>query len=76
MFTKICALTAVVVVVVYLAVKQLRRRANRKRLLATPLPEQCLESENFLLLFLLHLSKGNAPLHLLVTFQQWGQKRG
>ena len=40
MFTKICAVTAVVLVVIYLVVKQLRRRARRKRLLAAPLPEQ------------------------------------
>jgi len=40
MFTKMCAVTAVVLVVIYLAVKQLRRRAKRQRLLAAPLPEQ------------------------------------
>jgi Mlc titration factor MtfA (ptsG expression regulator) len=40
MFTKTCAVTAVVVVVIYLAAKYLRCRAKRQRLLASPLPEQ------------------------------------
>ncbi|UCE47086.1 MAG: zinc-dependent peptidase [Phycisphaerales bacterium] len=40
MFTKTCAVTAVVVVAIYLVAKRLRRRAKRKRLLGTPLTEQ------------------------------------